>query len=375
MLDFPSSPTEGQIFQSFIYRSGAWAKVPLKTALPKNYLVNPAMQISQQNGDAMRAAATSATYYAADQWASRWNIVSGGMQAARWNVFATYGFNTSYYRTTTAKILATTEYALLTQNIEGRRMADWQWGTPQAKDLVLCFSTIISALQPTGTYSVRIANNPIPATRTYIAAFNIPATNVWQDHVIVIPGDTVGTWTKDYSVGARLDFTIAAGPSQIGVPGWQSAGLYAVPGQANGASVVNGDFHIGRCGLYLDPYKTGLPPPFVVPDYLQELRRCQRYWYKQYAFRGVVAATSSFQRVGAQHPVPMRVNAGISNVGSVSVWDGFNSTGMAGYSTIYNNEYYAEFDMGVGAVFTTPGRAGLQYWTNADNYIALSARM
>jgi hypothetical protein len=68
--NFPSSPTEGQVHNvspgnSFVFLSGVWVPAPVKTALPKNYVVNPSMQISQQNGD---VAGTVTGYYPADQW-------------------------------------------------------------------------------------------------------------------------------------------------------------------------------------------------------------------------------------------------------------------------------------------------------------------
>jgi hypothetical protein len=73
-IDFPSSPTEGQIHnvspgKSFIYRSGVWTSAPMNTALPKNYIVNSAMQISQQNG---RISSTTTGTFIADQWQTYW---------------------------------------------------------------------------------------------------------------------------------------------------------------------------------------------------------------------------------------------------------------------------------------------------------------
>ena len=72
-INFPSSPIEGQVHnvspgKSFVYRSGAWAQAPMKTALPKNYVVNPAMTVSQQNGDVASTGATFNGYFPADQF-------------------------------------------------------------------------------------------------------------------------------------------------------------------------------------------------------------------------------------------------------------------------------------------------------------------
>ena len=53
---------------SFVYRGGAWIPAPLKTALPKNYIVNPTFQISQQNPGGVQVWGGYPPDYPADQW-------------------------------------------------------------------------------------------------------------------------------------------------------------------------------------------------------------------------------------------------------------------------------------------------------------------
>jgi hypothetical protein len=69
MLNFPASPTEGQLFaavdgMSYVYRAPAWKQVR-RTAEARNRIVNPSMQISQQNGD---NSGSVNGFYPADQW-------------------------------------------------------------------------------------------------------------------------------------------------------------------------------------------------------------------------------------------------------------------------------------------------------------------
>jgi hypothetical protein len=72
-IDFPASPTEGQVFipttatssgPIFIYKSGKWTRNS-GTANRFNKIVNPTMQISQQNGNTSGAVTG---YYPVDQW-------------------------------------------------------------------------------------------------------------------------------------------------------------------------------------------------------------------------------------------------------------------------------------------------------------------
>ena len=59
-FNFPSSPTEGATYTGangaqYVYKSGVWMQVSAAqikaTALPRNRIVNGAMQISQENGN------------------------------------------------------------------------------------------------------------------------------------------------------------------------------------------------------------------------------------------------------------------------------------------------------------------------------------
>ena len=80
-LDFPSSPTNGQVYfrnnqpPIYVYNStkGAWLR-GRGTADPRNKITNPTMQISQQNGYTSGA---TAGYYPADQWTTAFNPTAG----------------------------------------------------------------------------------------------------------------------------------------------------------------------------------------------------------------------------------------------------------------------------------------------------------
>lgn len=107
-ITFPASPTEGQVHNaapgySFVFRGGAWVPAPMKTALPRNLLLNPAMTINQQNTSAVMGVAGTATLvtYPADQWFNDWKYsglgsymaysdryaFGDGTYVANWNIY------------------------------------------------------------------------------------------------------------------------------------------------------------------------------------------------------------------------------------------------------------------------------------------------
>jgi len=84
---------------------------------------------------------------------------------------------------------------------------------------------------------------------------------------------------------------------------------------ANGAAVVNSYFGLANVGLYRDPLATGIAPPWVMPDYAEESRACQRYyaWYLPNHVLAFSAASGSYgMSVGYQFQTRMRIAPAMS---------------------------------------------------------------
>ena len=375
-INFPSFPADGQVLSvspgvSFVASGGRWRPAPLKTALPKNYIVNPAMQVSQQNGDTASAASSTVSYYPADQWLTRFQNITGySGYAARASIHPA-GLQSIYIHTTTplANFPANSS-GLISQYIEGNRVADLNWGTANAVPIVVRLSAMSTAV--TGTFSFRIGNNTSPS-RSYIQQFDIPTANVWTDVAAAVPGDTTGTWPTDTGIGMTFDFVGGGTAVLAGVAGWQAGDkTWINNGQVKSISAV-GDIHFTAVGIYADPYLTGLPPPFVVPSPFDELRRCQRYWYKGWGARGVMSTTTQFNRADVAHPVPMRGTPTLALAGAPKAYDGTTSVVMTTMGANNSNSYVLEMTATVPALVAARPASHILV-TDAD-YIAVNARM
>jgi hypothetical protein len=297
----------------------------LKTAEKYNRVVNGAMQISQENGDTGTASsASNVGYHSADQWISSWSLSTGTINTARASTasLTPNGSRHIYLNCGTAiTSLAANSNGIFEQKIEGLRAADLQWGTVNARQVVLRFSTSM----PAGVYSVAIQNSA--HDRSYVAQWTQAASNVWQVNTVVIPGDTTGTWLKDTGIGLFIDFCWFFGSTYVGVTGWQAGQKYAAAGQVSSVA-AGATFSLGDVGLYADPQATGKAPPWQTPDYASELLACRRYFQAQgtgsttYEFlaNGKDTSTTGGYALVPHNPI-MRTSPAFSSVGAFGVYD------------------------------------------------------
>ena len=143
-FDFPSSPVENQIYTpaggpSYVWRSPAWRinSPSLGADVRRNRIVNPAMQISQENGNTV---GTTNGFYPADQWTVVFGT-TGVINIQRVQVMTPNG-STNRLRVavpTADALLAAGEVLLIQQNIEGVRIVDFKYGSASARQGILRF--------------------------------------------------------------------------------------------------------------------------------------------------------------------------------------------------------------------------------------------
>jgi len=327
-FDFPASPTVNQVFigsngAQYQWNGTTWNQVSgnpaTLTAQARNRIVNPAMQINQEVPGAV------ASGYPIDQF-----LVSGGIATinASWQPTAgPEGLATLATTLTTAKpSLAAGDFWQLLQPLEGKRVADFRWGTANAKQVVGRFMAYSSQA---GTYTFKIANNT--SSRVFLAPFTLVA-NTWKEITIVIPGDTAGTWATDNSLAMYYGWALAAGSTyNTGVAGWQGVNMAQMAGHTNLAATANANFFVTNVGLYLDDQNTGTAPPWVMPDEAQELAACIRYYTKHLNLTASGIATAASQTIFFDTilSTPMRVSPAVN----VSNTSNSNTAGVANSGT------------------------------------------
>jgi len=234
----------------------------------RNLIINGAMNVDQRN-TATTAVTTNA--YTVDRW-----YVENGSDAVlsaqqSTDVPTGQGFSKSLKVTATTAdaSIGATQFAAITQHIEGSNSAQLAWGAAGAKPVVVSFWVKATV---TGTYSFTLYSDS--ATRICPSSYTVNASNTWEKKTVYIVGDTSGTWLTTTGRGVVCNFYIALGTNYLGTSGvWNSSNIYGVTGQANALASTNNIFAV--TGVQFE--QNLQPTPFEQRPIGTELALCQRY--------------------------------------------------------------------------------------------------
>ena len=281
----------------------------------RNRIINGDMRIDQRNAGASVTPSTVTTY-TLDRWAYVADAASKA--SVQQSSTAPAGFKNSILVTSlSAYTPASGEEFRLNQHIEGLNVADFGWGTSDAKTVTLSF-WVRSSL--TGSFSVYLANSAY--NRIYISAYTINSADTWEYKTVTVPGSTDSTWLTDNGMGIALGFELAAGAVYYGTNNtWNTSGaVRCTSSQTNLVATSGATFYI--TGVQLE--EGSVATPFEHRQYGQELALCQRYTqvlkYQGYETLIGVGMCLTAARILTDVPLKaqMRAQPSCSVVGSVS---------------------------------------------------------
>lgn len=319
------------------------ATVATKAPL-RNRILNPAFQVNQEFVTGTGPTIGSAGSYVCDGWIAT-NNTDGTLTGAQVNTaIAPSGspMRMGFACTVIDATIAAGQYAVINQYLEGLNVADLEWGTANAKSIALRFYVKVSLA---GTYGVSVAN--AANTRSYVQSFTVGAGEVGTDKLVtlVIPGDTTGAWSKDTNIGLNVRIALAAGSTYLTAStGWNAGYFLGITGsQANFMSTTSGsNFVLADVGLY----EGTTVPTFEIPSYVDEYRRCQRYWQSGGSWIAGYNVAGNGIHWTISLPVLMRINPTMSFGGTVYS----NASGLAGYSA-------TAYSLGLTVAVTATGQA------------------
>lgn len=299
----------------------------------RNRIVNPSMQISQENSN---TAGTTSGYYPADQW-SVIHSSDGAFSTQRVQSATPAGAldRLRVSCTTADATIGAAQYLMVTQRLEGSRMADFLFGTASAKAGIIRFGL----KAPAGTYGVALKN--AADNRAFVATVTVSVADTDEIHEVAFTGDTTGTWPTTNVHGWTLVFTLAAGSNYQGSTGWTATNDTTTSSQSNGMSVNTNVFEFFDVGLKMDVSATGDYGTYEVPDPTNTLKDCLRYYWKFTNLTLGFAYDATRPTSLAQFLVPMRIAPSTSGTMTYTVSAGSAGTvGLSGGGTVFNAKFY-----------------------------------
>jgi hypothetical protein len=277
----------------------------------RNRIINGAMRIDQRNSGAANTPVNNG--YTLDRWKF------GLTQASKFTAQQDSSANTVAGFTSSMKVTSSSAYSVTTgdtfffdQCIEGNNVADLRWGTASARPVTLSF-WVRSSL--TGQFGGALRNSA--ANRAYPFSYTIVAANTWEQKIIVVPGDTTGTWLTTNGVGIELVWNLGSVSSYLATAGaWTADNIIGATGDTSVVGTNGATWYI--TGVQLEEGST--PTSFEYLQYTTELALCQRYCqvFRSNAsetFSNIGSATT-FNDTGSQAtinlPVSMRVAPSVS---------------------------------------------------------------
>ena len=273
--------------------------------------------------------------------------------------------------------LASGDYYVIDQRIEGNVLAQAAFGTSGAKAVTLSFFVRSSV---TGSHGGSLSNSA--ANRSYPYTYTVSSANTWEYKTITIPGDTAGTWLTTTGIGARLYWGLGAGSTASG-----PAGAWAAAEYRTAASTV-APISTGSATWYITGVQLEVgsePTPFEHRSFGDELRRCQRYFWRisgydsagiQYPAGANVAFSTSAAALTVIYPVPMRGKPTFT-ADANTICTGVGCYNATGQSLLSTTVLAALLQINTGASSFDPEETNFSYFMgqNSNAFIAFDAEL
>ena len=284
----------------------------------KNRIINGGQVINQRYGTTLQTGASGNV-------TDRFKVLnsSAGTVNAQTVTTAPAGFTYSTQLTvgTADTVVDVGDSVIFYQPLEGYNIADFNWGTANAKTVTLSF-WVYSSL--TGTYSGSLVDQA--GNYSYPFNYSISSANTWEQKTVTITGPTSGTFGKVNDVGFYLELSLMTGSAYQGTPNaWSVGNFRGTSSQVNWMATSGNTWYVTGVQLEVGTQATS----FDFRDYGRELQLCQRYCtvfgtssLNQSVHFGTGSMyTGTAVNISVALPVSMRTTPTISKtVNGSSVW-------------------------------------------------------
>ena len=256
------------------------------TGLNDNRIINGDCRVDQRNNG---ASGTAINAYTIDRWKYAPSLAAKGTWGRASSTVPGFPYCLGFTSSSAYAVLAADFFSFF-QAIEADMISDFAWGTSNAQSVTLSFWAASSL---TGTFGGVVQN--YASTRSYPFTYSIPAANIWTRIVVIIPGDTGGTWVMSGNAGSlALFFDLGSGATYRAAAGAWANGNYVGATGAQSILATNGaSFNVTGVKLEIGSVATF----YNRQSMAKVLADCQRYYTTgaQVSLRAYGSAGQGFQ--------------------------------------------------------------------------------
>ena len=313
----------------------------------RNLLINGAQIVAQRSTSV--TGKTTSGYFVCDRWQTLISSAGTWSLSQSTTVPSGQGFAYSFkYDCTTADAsLASSDYVIHRQNLEGQDLQLLGYGASGAQTVTLSFWV---RSNKTGTYVCELRK--YDDTRHNGGTYTISSADTWEHKTVSFTGDTASALVNSNAGGMKVHFWLAAGSSYTSGTLPSSWASNTTANQAAGQTVnladsTSNEWYITGVQLEIGDKVT----PFEHRSFSEELALCQRYYqiiddaiwtgdvttgsdYYYNTPRPVemrAAATQTYSGVSGAHFDTSSIANGTNNKTVVSVYCRSNATNARGY--------------------------------------------
>ena len=335
----------------------------LVSAGRKNILINGACMINQRYGSGTDTL-NGNDFFVVDRfkcWAS-----GGGQFTIQRSDNAPPGFkNSMMFTVSTADTsIASGDYYIVQQRVEGYNFAHLNWGTNNAKPVTLSFWVKADVI---GKYGISFW--PRQQNYNYVTHYNINAADTWEYKTITIPPATGGSWDTDHQTGFGIWWDLGTGTTyQTSTTETWGQSTKFLPSDATKMISTSGA-KFRMTGVQLEVGRNATE--FEHRSYGEELALCKRYYQKMGDSNtneltlGGYAVNNTTIYTSVQLPVEMRAIPTLSQVGSLYSVRANQPGSLAGHRG----------RKGFGLSFSTTGNGYYLLASNANAHFVLDAEL
>lgn len=207
----------------------------------------------------------------------------------------------------------------LVQYLEGQNLQLLKKGTSSAEAVTISFWV---RSNKTGTYTLELYDND--NTRQISQTYTISSADTWEKKIVNFAGDTSGALGNDNGLSFAVQFWLATGANYNNESlqtSWNTVtqAKRVSSSQVNLADSTSNEWYITGLQLEVGEFDSTSIPSFPFESFENNLRKCQRYYYKHMSGNGKNICSGNYYDSGTFYgsvffPVPMRASPSLEMV-------------------------------------------------------------